>query len=104
MIRAEQKAWFKPIIGMVLIIVFVILGWRFFYFQHKNADNLPHLENLTIDDLDDLIGYQPGTLRNIWGDPHQTRDNTIIYDLSNDQSLVLTIQFDRVCDATIQIE
>ena len=88
----------------ILIIVFCVLCWRFLYFQHKSADNLPTLENLTIDDLDTLIGYQTGTLRNVYGKPDQTIDDRIIYDLPNDQLLVLTITFGRVSDAQITID
>ena len=98
------KKWLKPLIITVLTIAFLVLTWRFLFFMHKSADNLPHLENLDVRKLDELIGYQPGTLRNIWGDPNHSEDGQIIYQLDEDQYLVLTILLDHVIQAEIMIE
>lgn len=99
-----SKKWLKPCIIAILVIAFLVLGWRFLYFNQKNADNLPQLSNLNGNDLDELIGYKPGTLRNVWGDPDQKTDDQIIYNLDDHQSLVLTLCFGHVSDAEFIIE
>ena len=72
--RLRKKA--KTVIRNSLIAVFVIaaawIGWLCAYYNTKNADNLPTLENLQTEDLDDLVGYQRGQLISVWDQPDDT--------------------------------
>ena len=72
--RLRKKA--KTVIRNSLIAVFVIatawIGWLCAYYNTKNADNLPTLENLQTEDLDDLVGYQRGQLISVWDQPNDT--------------------------------
>ena len=62
--------------GSILIVIFVIaaawIGWLCAYYNTKNADNLPTLENLQTEDMDDLVGYQRGQLISVWDQPDDT--------------------------------
>lgn len=66
----------KTVIRNILIATFVIvavgIGWLCAYYNSQNADNLPALENLQNEDLDDLVGYKRGQLISVWEQPDDT--------------------------------
>ena len=61
--RLRKKA--KTVIRNILIVIFVIaaawIGWLCAYYNTKNADNLPTLENLQTEDMDDLVAISRAT-------------------------------------------
>lgn len=72
--RLRKKA--KTVIRNILIVIFVIaaawIGWLCADYNTKNADNLPTLENLQTEDMDDLVGYQRSQLISVWDQPDDT--------------------------------
>lgn len=62
-VRLRKKA--KTVIRNILIVIFVVaaawIGWLCAYYNTKNADNLPTLENLQMEDLDDLVAISRAT-------------------------------------------
>lgn len=76
------------ICGMIAVLVF---GWLYEYHHTKNADNLPTLESLQVDDLKELTGYQKTQLISIWGEPDDTISfNQDVWNLKNEEYLLVT--------------
>lgn len=92
-VQVRKKA--KKIIRNILIMVFVAAAvwivWLYAYYHTKNADNLPILENLQADDLDDLDGYKRGQLISVWGEPDDSVSaDQDVWTLDGDEYLLVT--------------
>lgn len=83
-----KKIW--KIALTICVIIALMSGWLYAYRHTKNTDNLPSLETLQADDLEELVGYQRVQLINVWGNPDDTiGTDQEVWDLEGERYLLV---------------
>lgn len=90
---------------ILIIIAAALMVWLSVYGHSKNSDNLPGLQSLEADELQELKGYQRTQLISVWGEPDDTvSTDQDMWKLGGEEYLLVTYGTDgRVKEAVFEI-
>lgn len=101
--KKAEKIMRRSLIGILVFLVLWMI-WLYAYYHAKNTDNLPALESLQEEDLQELEGYKRVQLVTVWDEPDEkVSSEQEVWVLDENRILLVTYDEDgTVKEADIQ--
>ena len=96
--KKAEKIMRRSLIGILVFLVLWMI-WLYAYYHAKNTDNLPALESLQEEDLQELEGYKRVQLVTVWDEPDEkVSSEQEVWVL--DENRILLVTYDK--DGTVK--
>lgn len=87
-----MKKKFAVVLIVIVVIAGAIFAWRIGYSMRKSNDNLPPLTpiaEMSESEVNNILpGYKIVQLREVWGEPDRSEDNTDSWKIGNTTLMV----------------